>query len=174
MKRILLYLPALLLLASAYVGCSRKAVYSTLADTTNLNKEYREVSRDAAKTRGELEETRSKIPIYQAKAVQAENKSREFLEASSRQAERATSGNVKQARKAEKKADKAAEAAEDARDLREDVEKLEDKLERLINDLDKKEQRLRELEEQRLKIENLPRPENVEPSKSATDTTSAL
>jgi len=152
------------------LGCSQKAIYSTAADTINLNKEYREVSRDAAKVRSELVETRSKIPIYQSKAQQAEAKSKEILEASSRQAQRATSGNVRQARKAEKKANKAADAAEDARDLHKQVDKLEDKLEDLISELDKKELRLRELEEQRLKIQSLPKP--IQPSEQMPTTVS--
>jgi DNA repair exonuclease SbcCD ATPase subunit len=152
MKKLIYLLPISLFLTVFFYSCSPKT-YSTAADTVNLNKEYRVLLRDVVNLRGDINKLRSKIPVLEAKAQKAEAKSRASLEESRRQASTATSGNLKQIRKAESKADDAQDDAEDAKDANQDLEEAQKSLSNAQRDLAQKENRLKDLDQQRQTIQ---------------------
>jgi hypothetical protein len=98
MKKLLYLLPVLLILSAFFYSCSPK-VYSTAADTVNLNKEYRVLLRDVVNLNGDINKLKSNIPVLEAKAQKADAKSKKSLEESRRQAAMATGGELKQSLK---------------------------------------------------------------------------
>lgn len=144
-------IPVILLLSAFFYSCSDK-VYSTAADTTNLNQEYRVLLRDVVNLKGDINKLRSNIPVLEAKAQVASAKSKESLEESRRQASMATGGDLKQIRRAESKADDAKDDAEDSKEAHNKLREAENNLEELKKELDTKEERLSELDRQKQNI----------------------
>lgn len=151
MKKLLTIIPLLLLGTVFLYSCSEK-VYSTAADTVNLNKEYRVLLRDVVNLKGDINKVRSDIPVLEAKAQKADAKSKESLEESRRQAAMATSGDLKQIRKAESKADDAKEDAEDSKEAHKKLEDAQNSLADKQKELASKEARLTELDRQKQSI----------------------
>jgi chromosome segregation ATPase len=151
MKKLLYLLPALLILSAFFYSCSPK-VYSTAADTVNLNKEYRVLLRDVVNLNGDINKLKSNIPVLEAKAQKADAKSKKSLEESRRQAAMATGGELKQIRKAESKADDAQDDAEDSKAARKKLEDARKSLADLQSELAGKEARLQELDRQKSSI----------------------
>lgn len=151
MKKLLAIIPVILLLSVFFYSCSDK-VYSTSADTTNLNKEYRVLLRDVVNLKGGINKLRSNLPVLEAKAQIADAKSKESLEESRRQAAQATSGDLKQIRRAESKADDAKDDAEDSKDAHNKLTEAQNSLDDMKKELATKEARLTELDQQRQTI----------------------
>jgi chromosome segregation ATPase len=151
MKKLLATIPVLLLLSVFFYGCSDK-VYSTTADTVNLDKEYRVLLRDVVNLKGSINKVKSNLPVLEAKAQKADAKSKESLEESRRQASMATSGDLKQIRRAESKADDAQDDAEDSKDAHKELVDAQDNLDSMQKELATKEARLTELDRQRQAI----------------------
>jgi len=151
MKKLLTIIPLLLLGTVFFYSCSEK-VYSTAADTVNLNKEYRVLLRDVVNLKGDINKVRSDIPVLEAKAQKADAKSKESLEESRRQAAMATSGDLKQIRKAESKADDAKEDAEDSKEAHKKLEDAQNSFADKQKELAVKEARLSELDRQKQSI----------------------
>jgi DNA repair exonuclease SbcCD ATPase subunit len=151
MKKLLAIIPVLLLVSAFFYSCSDK-VYSTAADTVNLNKEYRVLLRDVVNLKGNINKVRSNIPVLEAKAQKADANSKESLEESRRQASTATGGDLKQIRRAESKADDAQDDAEDSKDAHKKLEEAQDSLDSMQKELATKEARLTELDRQRQSI----------------------
>jgi chromosome segregation ATPase len=151
MKKLLTIIPLLLLGTVFFYSCSEK-VYSTAADTVNLNKEYRVLLRDVVNLKGDINKVRSNIPVLEAKAQKEDAKSKESLEESRRQAAMATGGDLKQIRKAESKADDAKEDAEDSKEAHQKLEDAQNSLSDMQKELAGKEARLAELDRQKQSI----------------------
>ncbi len=151
MKKLLYLLPLLLILSAFFYSCSPK-VYSTAADTVNLNKEYRVLLRDVVNLNGDINKLKSNIPVLEAKAQKADAKSKKSLEESRRQAATATGGDLKQIRKAESKADDAQDDAEDSKEAHKKLEDARNRLANLQSELAGKESRLQELDRQKTAI----------------------
>ncbi len=151
MKKLLYLFPVLLILSAFFYSCSPK-VYSTAADTVNLNKEYRVLLRDVVNLNGDINKLKSDIPVLEAKAQKADAKSKKSLEESRRQAAMATGGDLKQIRKAESKANDAKDDAEDARSAGKKLEDARESLADLQSEVARKESRLQELDRQKSAI----------------------
>jgi chromosome segregation ATPase len=151
MKKFLVIVPFLLVFSLAFYSCSDK-VYSSSADTVNLNKEYRVLLRDVVNLKASINKVRSKLPVLEAKAQKENANSQESLEESRRQAATATGGDLKQIRKAESKADDAQDDAEDAKSAQKKLSDAQDSLSEMQKELTTKESRLSELDRQRQSI----------------------
>jgi chromosome segregation ATPase len=151
MKKLLSIIPILLLLSVFFYSCSDK-VYTTTADTANLDKEYRVLLRDVVNLKGSINKVRSNLPVLEAKAQKADADSKESLEESRRQASMATGGDLKQIRRAESKADDAQDDAEDSKDAHNKLADAQKSLDSMQKDLATKEARLAELDRQRQAI----------------------
>jgi peptidoglycan hydrolase CwlO-like protein len=151
MKKLLATIPVLLLLSVFFYRCSDK-VYSTTADTVNLDKEYRVLLRDVVNLKGNIDKVRSNLPVLEAKAQKADADSKESLEESRRQASTATGGNLKQIKRAENKADDAKDDAEDSKDAHNKLEDAQKSLDSMQKELATKQARLAELDRQRQAI----------------------
>jgi chromosome segregation ATPase len=152
MKHTKVFLLASLMLFSASAVYSQK--YKTAADTGKLNKEYVEVSNDIAELTSKLTIAQNNLPGYRAKAGEATSDARNSANESSEQASKATNGDLGDAKSAKKKANKAYESAGDARDADNKVKEQDKKIEKLNSQLQKKQERLRELNDMRVTIMN--------------------
>lgn len=126
--------------------------YKTGADTIKLNKELVEVSNDVAELTAKLSIAQNNLPGYNSKADKAVSDAQVTAQKSSDQAYKATNGDLDDAKSAKKKAKKASNDAEDADDAKGDVKSQEKKIDKLTADLQKKQKKMRELEEQRTAI----------------------
>ena len=95
-------------------------VYRTAADTVKLNKEFTEVSNDIADLTAKLTIAQNNKPGYQSKATAAESTAQNAAVTSSVQADKATEGGVKEARKAKRNSKKAYRKAKNARSANND------------------------------------------------------
>ena len=127
-------------------------VYKTAADTVKLNKEFTEVSNDIANLSAKLTVAKNNMPGYQSKANAAESDARDAAETSSIQADNATKGGVKEARKAKRKSKIAFREAKDSRKANKDVGNQDDKIASLKGQLAKKQERLEQLTAMRTAI----------------------
>ena len=120
-------------------------VYKTFADTVKLNKEFIEVSNDIASLSAKLTIAQNNMPGYQSKARTADSDAQDAAYNSSVQADKATDGGVKAARKAKRNSKKAYREAKDARSANTVVENHDDRFASLTGQLAKKQERLRQL-----------------------------
>ncbi|PSL29160.1 hypothetical protein [Chitinophaga ginsengisoli] len=146
------FLIASLLIFSALSGFSQK--YKTAADTVKLNKEYVSVSNAIAELTSKLTIAQNNLPGYQNKSGDANSDAHSSAVASSEQASRATNGNIGDVKSAKKKANKAYNNAQDARDADNKVKSQGKKIVNLNSQLEKKQARLRELDDMKLAILN--------------------
>jgi len=154
MKKIKLFLPVIILVMSGTTAFSQK--YKTAADTIKLNKEYVEVSNNITELTSKLAIAQNNLPGYRSKAGEANSDAQSTANESSKQASKATNGDLGDAKSAQKKAKKALNKAEDARDAENDVKDQNKKIAKLGSQLQKKREKLMELEEMRTAIRNLP------------------
>jgi hypothetical protein len=152
MKQTKVFLVAALLLFSASALYSQK--YKTTADTVKLNKEYVQVSNDIAELTAQLTIAQNNLPGFQAKAGQATSDAKSSANASSEQASKATNGDLGDAKTEKKKAKKAYKNAESASNADNKVTEQDKKIAKLTSQLQKKQERLRELDDMRLAIGN--------------------
>jgi len=127
-------------------------VYKTASDTVKLNKEFTEVSNDIADLTAKLTIAQNNKPGYQSKATAAESTAQNAAVTSSVQADKATEGGVKEARKAKRNSKKAYRKAKNARSANNDVGNQDDKIASLTAQLTKKQERLREVTDMRASI----------------------
>jgi hypothetical protein len=131
-------------------------VYKTASDTVKLNKEFIEVSNDIADLTAKLTIAQNNKPGYQSKATAAESTAQDAAVTSSVQADKATEGGVKEARKAKRNSKKAYRKAKDAQSANNDVGNQDDKIASLTGELAKKQERLAQLTEMRASINAKP------------------
>ena len=132
-----------LLMFTSFTAYSQ--VYKTVEDTVKLNKEFIEVSNDIVNLTAQLTVAQNNLPGHQSKANQADSDALKAAEASSVQADKATNGSVKEARKAKRKSKKAYHEAKDARSATKEVGNQDDKIASLTGQLAKKQERLDQL-----------------------------
>src|SRR4030095_5822286 len=103
----------LALMATGFTAYTQ--VYKTYADTVRLNKEFIEVSNDIASLSAKLTIAQNNMPGYQSKARTADSDAQNAAINSSVQADKATEGGVKAARKAKRNSKKAYREEKEAR-----------------------------------------------------------
>ena len=155
MKTIKFLLPAILLVTSGLTAFSQK--YKTAADTVKLNREYVEVSNDIAELTSKLAIAQNNRPEYQSKAGEATLNAKSTATESSQQASKATNGDYGDAKSAKKKANNALNSAEDAKDANNKVKEQDKKIAKISWELQKKQNKLHELEDMRTAIRNIPK-----------------
>lgn len=154
MKTLKFLLPAILLIMSGLPVFAQK--YKTTSDTLKLNKEYVEVNNDIAELTSKLTIAQNNLPGYQARAGEATSNAQKAAEASRQQASKATNSDLGDAKSAKKKASKALDRAEDAENANNKIKDQDKKIAKLSSQLQKKQERLRELDDMRTAIRNLP------------------
>jgi hypothetical protein len=143
-------------LSLMFIGFTTHAqVYKTAEDTVKLNSEFTEVSNDIASLTSRLTIAKNDMAEYQSKVHKADAQAQEAAESSSVQADKATDGGVKEARKAKRNSKKAYREAKDARSASNDVGNQDDKIASLTGQLAKKQERLEQLIAMRTAIKDL-------------------
>ena len=152
MKRIIyaIALPLILLVSqSAY--CQN---YKTLEDTARLNLEYLKVTRDISDLNIKLSESQENLKKYQSNVASRNNDAQSSAEASSDQASKATNGGVKDARRAKRKAKAAYKDSKQSRGANDRMNEEERRMKRISSDLQRRQERLQELDRMRAAITN--------------------
>lgn len=126
--------------------------YKTVEDTARLNREYVKVSNDLVDLNAKLTIAQNNLPGYKSKAIEADKDADNAAIKSSNQASKATNGDIGDARKAKRKARRAYNEAKDSRAANNNVSDKENKITRLTLQINKKQQRLQELDVMRLAI----------------------
>ncbi|HEX2607979.1 MAG TPA: hypothetical protein VHK91_11390, partial [Flavisolibacter sp.] len=121
--------------------------YKNASDTVKLNKELVTVSNELAELTAKLAIAQNNLPGYQTKADDATSEAQKSADESSRQASKATNGDVGDAKKAKKKARKAYNKADDAKDAHQRMNAQDEKITKLTNQIAKKQERLKELQD---------------------------
>lgn len=171
MKTGIQFLWSILLLFANLSAFSQK--YKTPADSIKLNREYEKVSSDIADLTAELTKEQANLPVYQGKATSATADAKAAAAASDVQASKATNGNLKDAKRANKKAQKAFNEAKDSQSADNKVSSASNKIDKLTKKLNKKKKRLTQLEVMRSSIRRqvtLPNPA-INATHSFRDTT---
>lgn len=151
MKKSIYTICLLIALITSLQGFSQK--YKKVEDTAKLNKEYVNVTNDIADLNAKLTIAQNNLPGYKSKAIAAGADAENAATKSSNQASKAaTNGEVDDAKKAKRRASKAYREAKDSRSANNNVSDQEDKITKLTLQLNKKQQRLQELEVMRLAI----------------------
>jgi chromosome segregation ATPase len=151
MKKILL-LPVLLFIVAAIPAFSQ--TYKTAADTVALNKEYARVSSNIANLSAALTKAQNDLPKYTRKSDKASSDAQSTASATADKASNATTGGVKDARRAKKEARRSVKDAIDSRRADNDLDDQNKKIRRLTADLAKNQDRLKELDAMRARLSN--------------------
>ena len=151
MKKSIYTICLLIALITSLQGFSQK--YKKVEDTAKLNKEYVNVTNDIADLNAKLTIAQNNLPGYKSKAIAAGADAENAATKSSNQASKAaTNGEVDDAKKAKRRASKAYREAKDSRSANNNVSDQEDKITKLTLQINKKQQRLQELDVMRLAI----------------------
>lgn len=126
--------------------------YKTVEDTGRLNLEYVKLSNEIADLTAKLATAQNDLPEYQSKATKAETDAQNAASSSSNQASKANGGDIDDARKAKTKARIAYKEAKDSRTAAKNLSEHQDKITRYNLQINKKQQRLKELDMMRAAI----------------------
>ncbi|MCW3081187.1 hypothetical protein [Segetibacter sp.] len=153
MKKFTFLLPVMIFVLTSFSASSQK--YKSAADTVKLNEEYVKVSNSIVELTSKLAIAKNNLPGYQAKAANAVSDAQSSVMESSNQASKATNGDIGDAKSAKKKANKALKDAEDANDANNKTKDQDKKIAKLSSELEKKQEKLQELEKMRTAIRNM-------------------
>ncbi len=126
--------------------------YKTIADTAALNAEYMKVSHDITDLTAKLDKAKNDQADDEKKASEATSDAQSTASNASDKAEKSIDGSVKQARKAKREARRSVRDAKDARHAKGNLEDSNKKVANLSSDLQKKQDRLKELDAMRASI----------------------
>lgn len=143
MKKIFI-LPVLLVFVAVMPVFSQ--TYKTAADTVALNKEYAAVSSNIEKLTAELTEAQNDLSKYTRKSEKANSDAQSTASATADKATQATTGGVKDARRAKKEARRSVKDAKDSRRADNDLDNQNKKIQKLSADLAKNQESLRSLD----------------------------
>ncbi len=150
MKKIIYLFCFLILSVTTQTAYSQK--YKSVDDTARLTKEYVKLSNDIVDLSAKLKIAQNNLPGYKSKAIAAGTDAQNAAANSSNQASKATNGEIDDAKKAKRKANKAYNEAKDSRTANKNVSDQENKITRLSLQINKKQQRLQELDVMRQAI----------------------
>lgn len=151
MKKSIYLVCCLIALISGMSAYSQK--YKTVEDTAKLNKEYVTVNNAIADLSAKLTIAQNNLPGYKSKAIAAGTDADNAATNSSNQASKAaTNGEIDDAKKAKRRAKKAYREAKDSRSATNNVSEQEDKITKLTLQINRKQQRLQELDVMRQAI----------------------
>jgi hypothetical protein len=145
------YVLCSIILLSVSVSVSAQK-YKAPADTIKLNQEYVKVNNDIADLTAQLTIAQNNLPGYQTKATAATANAQSSATTSSNSSSKATNGNISDSKSARNDADDAYDKAKDSRSANNSVGKQNEKIRKLKVDLNKKQQRLKDLDVMRTAI----------------------
>lgn len=148
MKKIF-FLPVLLFMAAAPVFSQK---YKTAADTPALNKEYVKVSNNIADLTAKLNKAQDDLAKINRKSDKAITNAQSSASATADKASDATTGGVRDARRAKKEARRSVKDAKDSRRAGNDLDDQNKKIRKLTAELTKNQNRLKELDVMRARI----------------------
>jgi DNA repair exonuclease SbcCD ATPase subunit len=130
--------------------------YKTAADTAKLNEEIIVVSKDVADLTSKLTTSQNNLYRYQDKASEANADAQNTAQKNNDKASKATNGDVKDAKRAKREAKKSVRDAKSARSANNKLNEEQKNIAKLYSQLQKRQERLRELESMRSTIRNTP------------------
>jgi hypothetical protein len=146
-----------ILFCSAFLAPSQDIMaqkYTTISDTTGLNKEYGKVKLEKEKLMVKLTEEKNKTADYQSKSSSTAVNAAATAEDSKSQAAIATNGNTSDTEKAVKDAKRANRRANDAKDAVADEKNSNKRIAKLTDQINEKQKQLDDLDRQRNAILN--------------------
>ncbi|MEO6814593.1 MAG: hypothetical protein ABI172_11730 [Ginsengibacter sp.] len=150
-KNILFSILSLFLLSALPVFSQ---TYKTTADTVALNAEYIKVNQSITDLNAKLDKAKATQSKDEKKANEANSDAQSTASASSDKAQNAIGGSVKQAKKAKREARRSVRDAKNSRHAQSNVDDSNKAVAKLSADLEKQQQRLKELDEMRATIMN--------------------
>lgn len=135
-----------------FIGSAQAQKYKTLDDTVKLNKEYGEITLDIAKLNAKLIAEKNKTVDFQNKTSSTATEAVTSAQDSKNQAATATNGNTTDTKQAVKDAKKADRKANDAKNAVADEKSNNKKINKLTEQIEKKQKNLTELDQQRAVI----------------------
>lgn len=126
--------------------------YKAAADTAKLNAEYIKVSNDITSLSAALDKAKEEQSKRTTKAASATADAQNTADKTSDKASQSTGESVKDARRAKKEARRSVKDAKDARHAKSNLDDANRKVEKLTNQLQKKQDRLKELDAMRSSI----------------------
>jgi chromosome segregation ATPase len=153
MKKIILFSMVTFFMLAALPAFSQ--TYKTVADTAALNAEYIKVSRDITDLKAKLEKAKSDQEDDTKKANDASSDAQSTASDATDKAAKAIDGSVKEARRAKREAKRSVRDAKDSRKAQGNLEDSNKKVSRLSAELEKKQERLKELDGMRAAISGI-------------------
>jgi hypothetical protein len=150
MKKLIIILASAIFMLAALPGFSQ--TYKTVADTAALNTEYVKVSYDIADLNLKLMKAKSDQAHDSKKAGEASSDAQSTATSTTNKAENSINGSVKEARKAKREARRSVKDAKDARHAQGNLDDSNKNVTKLSADLEKKQERLKELDRMRASI----------------------
>ena len=150
MKKIIVFSAAAIFMLAALPSFSQ--TYKTIADTAALNAEYMKVSHDITDLSAKLDKAKSDQADDAKKANDASADAQSTASKASDKAEKSIDGSVKEAKRAKREARRSVRDAKDARHAQGNLNDSNKKVDNLSADLEKKKERLKELDEMRASI----------------------
>ena len=150
MKKLIIILASAIFMLAALPGFSQ--TYKTVADTAALNTEYVKVSYDIADLNLKLMKAKSDQAHDSKKAGEATSDAQSTATSTTKKAENSINGSVKEARKAKREARRSVKDAKDARHAQGNLDDSNKNVTKLSTDLEKKQERLKELDGMRASI----------------------
>ncbi len=153
MKKIIVFSTAAFFILAALPAFSQ--TYKTVADTAALNAEYTKVSHDITDLSAKLDKAKSDQEDDTKKANNASSDAQSTASSASDKAEKSIDGSVKQAKRAKREARRSVRDAKDARHAQGNLSDSNKKVANLSGDLEKKKERLEELDKMRASINGI-------------------
>ena len=135
-----------------FAGTASAQRYKSIADTAKLNKEYNQTTKDIADLNTKLTAYNNKTAGYQDKASSSQQAAMSADQASKEQASAAAGGNIKDVKKELRKAKEANNDANDARDAASNEKANQKEINKLTEQISKKNKKLADLDQQRTAI----------------------
>jgi chromosome segregation ATPase len=153
MKKIIVFSTAAIFILAALPAFSQ--TYKTVADTAALNAEYIKLSHDITDLKAKLDKAKSDLEHDTKKANEATSDAQSTASDASDKAAKSIDGSVKEAKKSKREARRSVRDAKDARRAQGNLEDSNKKVSKLSAELEKKQERLKELDGMRVSISSI-------------------
>ena len=150
MKKIIVFSMTALFMLAALPTFSQ--TYKVAADTTALNTEYMKLTKEIADLDAKLNKAEADQDHDTKKAIETSADAQNTASNASDKAAKSIDGSVKQAKRAKREARRSVRDAKDARHAQGNLDDSNKKVSRLNADLQKKQERLKELDRMRASI----------------------
>ena len=153
MKKTIVFSMAAICMLAALPAFSQ--TYKTVADTAALNSEYIKLNKEITDLNAKLDKAKSDLEHDTKKANEASSDAQNTASSASDKAEKSIDGSVKEAKRAKREARRSVRDAKDSRHAQSNLDDSNKKVSKLTADLEKKQQRLKELDGMRASISGI-------------------